>query len=405
MNERFTMRVLGIKIALDWKNEQSKALYARLRDLGWMAAHYRNQISMTKWAELRGWRVDPASQDKHDAAKQIRKTEKGELSGDAYSSAEQEVQGAWTRDAKKILAGQPAPQWKPGSALSVSGKEKKKDSGIRLHLENGQYVLYLRAQSEGSPVAPYSVAPHDVHARGNGWLRLPIAKHTKRDEWQGPILNRMVSWETPIKKATVHIEPHGITVRLSYKKELLPLPEMGARVATLGPARHSSGEAPVSQLWLRTETQTRDYSSKLTYISGLKDAWDKIRRRAKAQIGWRKGQARLKREAIARFGLPDKEDSCLHMWTRDVVEWCKSQGVGIIRVVEIATGDWPADRFIFLLTYKAEEAGMRVEEGADVQVESSARAARAALGKRQGQVKKRAEAFRTIRHYLKQPKE
>lgn len=394
---RVGQRVLALKVEIDWKREESKALYNRLRDLGWMAARYRNQQSHTTWAQLKGWL--PGTVSKHDkVSKETREGEKRELSGDVYSCAESEVASAWKRDGKKILAGQSVPEWKPGSALSIAGKEKKTDSGIRLHLENAQYILYVRAQGEYSAEAPYVASPPDVHARGNGWIRLPVAKHTKRDEWQGPILNQMVCWQTPIKKCTIHIERHGVMARLTYRISLLALPPMGERIATLGPARI---EENVLRLHLRTETQTKDYSSKLTYISGLKDKWDKIRRRAKAQIGWRHGHARLKREAIARFALPDKESSCLHMWTREVVDWCASQGVGAIHIVEIATGDWPADRFTFLLKYKAEAKGIRVEEGSDLQIDSSARAARAVLGKRQRTVKQRNEAVRTIQHFLK----
>jgi hypothetical protein len=379
---RIGQRVLAVKVDIDWRREESKALYRRLRDLGWMAAHYRNQISHAKWAEMRGWRVDPIEQDKHDATKQIRKTEKGDLSGDAYSCAEQEVQAAWARDGKKILAGQPVPQWKPGAALSISGKEKKSDSGVQLELEGERYILHIRAQSKDSP--------------GGAWLRLPIAQHTRRDEHQGGVLDAMVVWRIPIKKCTIHIEPHGITARLSYKIQLPPLPPMGERIATFGPIDKDG------RLLLRTETQTKDYTHKLLYISKLKDSWDLIRRRAKAQIGWRKGHARLKREAIARFALPDKELSCLHMWTREVVDWCISQGVGTIRILEVATGDWPSDRFTALLQYKAEELGIAVEDGADVTADSSSRAARAAIERQQRQQKRRREAIRTLSHQLRE---
>jgi len=380
IGERQTTRVLALKVEIDWRREESKALYTRLRDLGWMAAHYRNQISHAKWAELRGWRVPSVEQDRHSATKEIRRLEKGELSGDAYSCAEQEVRAAWSRDAKKILAGQPVPQWRPASALSVSGKEKQQDSGIRLTSEGGQYVLHLRVQSKDSP--------------GGSWLSLPIAKHTKRDEWQAPVLDRMVSWEIPIKKCTIHIEPRRITARLTYKVSLPPLPPMGQRVATLGPIQQDG------RLLLRTETQTRDYTSRLIYLCGLKTEWDKIRRRAKSQIGRRKGHARLKREAIARYRLPDKQSSCIHAWTRDVVNWCATQGVGTICIANIATGDWPADQFITLLRYKADEAGMRVEEGIDIEQASADRAISSALKRRLKAIKRRAEAVRELQHQL-----
>lgn len=382
--ERIGQRVLAVKLEIDWKRQTDKDLYNRLRDLGWQAARYRNGNIRRLWAEAMGWRVDPDHADKHDVTKQGRQTEKAELSGAAYSAAEREVSGAWSRDCKKILAGQPLSEWSPGAALSVRGHKNKEESGVRLELEAEQYVAYLSAQSAKCP--------------GGCWLRLPIAKNTRRDEWQAPILNRMVSWETPIAKAQVQIKKHTIILRLTYAVVLPPLPTMGKRIAILGPTRIDEQE--LLHLDLRTEQQRKDYSSKINYMSRLKDEWDKIRRRAKMQIGWRHGQARLKREAIARFSLPDKEASCLHAWTREIVDWCASQGVGTIRVVEIATGDWPADRFTFMLNYKAEEKGIRVEEGSDLKPEASARAARAALGKRQRQAKKRAEAVRTLRHHL-----
>lgn len=382
--ETIGQRVLAVKVEIDWKRQADKDLFNRLRDLGWQAAHYRNGNIRRLWAEAMGFRVDPQQADKHDVTKQGRQTEKGELSGSAYSAAEREVSGAWTRDCKKILAGQPLSEWSPNAALGVRGHKNKADSGIRLELEGGQYIAYLQAQSQHSP--------------GGSWLRLPIARHTKRDERQAPVLNRMVAWETPIAKAQVQIKKHTIILRLTYAVALPPLPTMGKRIAVLGPTRID--EQKVLHLDLRTERQRKDYSSKVNYISRLKDEWDKVRRRVKMQIGWRHGHARLKREAIAKFALPDKEASCLHAWTREIVDWCASQGVGTIRVVEIATGDWPADRFTFLLKYKAEEKGIRVEEGSDLSTESSARAANAALGKRQRQAKKRAEAVRTLRHHL-----
>lgn len=404
---RETMRVLALKIAIDWKDERDKALYSRLRELGWMAAYYRNWQSLAKLAHLRGWRIDPDAAEKNAVQKEIRREKKGDLSGDAYSCAEQEIDATWSAKVKAdggsnvtvnnmrlALAGKPIPQWRPDAALAVSGKEKRQESGVRLYLEDDQYILYLRAQSETSPAASYAQAPADVRARGNGWIRLPVAKHTKRDEWQGPLLEQMVSWALPPKKATVHIEPYGIIVRLTYKLQLPALPPMGERIATLGPV--TEGKEQTLQLHLRTETQSRDYSSKLAYISSLKDEWERVKRRAKARIGWRKGHARLKREAIARFRLPDKEDAYIHMWTSDVVDWCATQGVGIIRVVEIATGDWPADRFTFQLKYKAEALGMKVEEGADLQAESSDRAARSAIRKEQTKNTRRRRAVREL---------
>jgi hypothetical protein len=386
---RTAIRVLALKVDLDWRVEASKQLYSRLRDLSWQAAHYRNSMIRRKWAEAMGYRVDPEAGDKHDITKQGRKRDKGELSGDAYSAAEQEVAGAWNRDAKRILAGQPLPEWKPTAALSVSGKEKRKDSGIAVTAtDSGGYVLRLRAQSQ--------------NCEDGSWLTLPIAWRPGQDEYQGDLLRKMASWEIPVKKATVQMKPHKIIVRLTYKVEAPDLPAMGERVAVLGPVERDG------RLMLRTETQERDYTSKLAVVTKRKDDWDLIRRRIMRQIGRRKHHARIKRTALARrFCMRDGpvasfEAWCysyLHQWTRDVVDWCQSQGVGAIQVAPIATGDWPADRFTFLLKYKAEDAGMRLIEGAGLDA-AGERAANALLRKEQAKVSRSRQAVRELRNQL-----
>lgn len=376
-------RTIAVKVEIDWKNPESKQLYQRLRDLSWQAAHYRNGFVRRLWAEAMGWRVAPEEQDKHDITREHRASGKGQLSGDAYSSAESEVRGSWSRDRKKILAGQPLPEWKTSSALSVTGRKDKKGSGVRLEVEDGQYVCYLRAQSQDSP--------------GGCWLRLPIAKNTRRDEYQAAILTPMVSWEIPIAKATVKIKQHGAVVRLSYEKQRAPLPGMGDRIATLGPLEQSG------RLLLRTELQTKDYTAEFGNLMRRKDAWDQIRRRVVAQIGRRRGHARAKRQRLERMSWDDWLHTHLHTWSRNVVDWCGTQGVGTIHVECITSGDWPAWKFMELLRYKADEAGIAVVDFADVTQAGAARAVKSVIRKSGEKVRKRHEALRELAHQLTAP--
>jgi hypothetical protein len=383
-------RVLAVKVEINWGGSDAtanggaldgKQLYNRLRDLGWQAARYRNIYAQRLYAERMGWRKEPEKEDPHDLTKQARATEKGELSGAAYSAAEREVTAAFTRDIRRILAGQPIPTWRPTSALTVRGHKKKADSGIRLEIENDCFVAYLAAQSQ--------------HSQGGCWLRLPIAKNTRRDEYQGELLQRMVSWAVPILKAGIQIKQHGVILRLTYRMEKPPLPPMGERIATLGPATNDG------RLLLRTESQTRDYSSKLATVLRRKDEWDLIRRRALAQIGWRRGQARAKRRALARLSWDDWLQSYLHTWSRDLVSWSVSQGVGTIRLESISTGDWPADRLKQMIQYKAADFGIKVVEGADIASESGMRSAEATIRKQQRRITKRRQAERELEHQLR----
>lgn len=373
-------RVLAVKIDLDTRTESGRKKFQRIRDLSWQAAQYRNGMIRRKWAEAMGWQV-PESDDKHSITKQGRKTEKGELSGAAYSAAEQEVQGAWQRDAKFILAGRPLPEWRTDSALSIRGHKNQNESGVRLELENGQFVAYLSVQNKD--------------CEGGCWLQLPISKHTKRDEYQGEILEKMVSWEIPIAKATVQIKQkkRQVIVRFTHAIERT-LPKMGERVATLGPIEKDN------RLHLRTETQTKDFTSRYLNVLKLKGKWELIRRRALRQIGWKHGHARSKRKTLAQLSWDDWLHTYLHTWSREMVIWCVSQGVGIIRVVGIDTEDWPAFKFLNLIRYKAEECGIVVNDKATLDEESTERAADSAVKKQQRKLKKRREAITELEDQL-----
>jgi hypothetical protein len=373
-------RVLAVKIEVNWGDDASRAMFNRIRTLSWQAAHYRNAQSIASLAEKRGWRMDPEHKDAHDVSKNYRQKYKGDLSGAAYAAAEREVASAFGRDIKKILAGQPPPFWRPSAALSIRGHKKKAESGVRLEREGNQYIAWVSAQNDKQPEGC--------------WLRLPIARNTRRDEWQSPVLDAMVSWQIPILRATVQVKPHGLKLRLTYDVSC-SLPAMGDRVATLGPVTKEG------RLLLRTETQTKDYSDKLYYIGERKTNWDLTRRRILTQIGWRKGQARLKRRALARESWDDWLDTYLHTWSRQMAEWCHTQGVGTIRVEGLSSGDWPADKLTSLLRYKAEDLGMQLTEGANVLEKSAERAAKAEITRQARKTKKRSEAVRELKHQLR----
>jgi hypothetical protein len=372
-------RTLAVKIEIDWKNAQSRHLYQTLRDLGWQSARYRNLFIQRLYAEKMGWRRDPAAGDAHDLTKQGRAGEKGNLSGAAYSAAEREAAAAFARDAKRIYAGQPLPCWRPNAALSVRGHREKKSSGVRLEYEEERFVAYLQAQA---------------HTSADGsWLRLPIARNTRRDEHQGEMLRRMTQWDVPIRKATVQIKTSGVILRLSYALDI-PVPPMGSRHATLGPVT-SEGRCI-----LRTELQTKDYSSKLAEVLKKKDEWDLIRRRATAQIGWRRGHARAKRSLLSRMSWDDWLKTYLHSWARDLVNWCAGQGIGTLHVESISTGEWPADRLLALIRYKAADEGICVLEGADVNEAGGARAAEATVRKISRRIQRRKSAERELTFQL-----
>lgn len=376
--QRLVQRVLALRVALDWSREDHRKLYERVRSLGWDAARYRNAFSAALLAERLG--LGPVGEGSPDkATKLVRATMKGQLSGDAYCCAEQEVVGAWRRDGRRITAGAPIPLWRPDAALSITGRARRQDSGVDLVERGDAFVLRVRAGAGGE------------------WLELPLHSGTLKDEYHGPLVRSIAErWDPPIKKCTLHIRTrkHEIVARITVPLALPPLPPMGQRVAVLGPVDAHG------RLMLRTETETRDYSRELSLLLKRKDEWDLIRRRAFAQMGRRKGHARRKRRALAAMSWDDWLHDHLHRWSRDLVDWCASQGVGEIRLFGIQTGDWPAHTFEQMLRYKAEELGIRVLDSTDLEAAGAERAVRREIGRRNHEAKKRREALRELMDQL-----
>lgn len=380
METREVIKVLAVKLDFP-RNEEGRALYRRIRDLSWQAMQYGNNFLRAMWAERAGLRVKPEAEDPHDLTKHIRKHEKGELSGAAYSAIEREAAGLWQRHGKRILAGAPLPEFREGKALSIRGhKHSQAESGVRLTFESGQFYAHLQAQAGACD--------------GGSWLTIPIAKNTATDDYQAPLLHQMAAWEIPIRKATISLmkERGSAVLRLTYGMPV-QLPEMGSRAATLGPlTKHGD------RLLLRTELETKDYSSRLARIMAMKKSWDHVRRRALCQIGRRKGSARIKRKVLARMTWEKWLDTYLHQWSFELVDWCASQGVGQITILNIQNGDWPAFAFEQKVSYKAASRNITVvkESEASLDDAATARAAKQEVARQKKRAKKLGDAVREI---------
>jgi hypothetical protein len=364
--------VLAIK--LDLRGDD--ASYQLLRDLSWQAARYRNLFLRALWAEAKSLCVNPTKQIPHDVTKWIRADEKQDLSGAAYSAAEREVAAVWKRHGKRILAGAPLPEWKPTAALSIRGHKNRAESGVRLTMdERGKFIAQLQVRSGKSP--------------DGSWITVPVAGGTVKDH-QAEMLQRMVTNEVPIAKATVIMKPgrHEVILRLCYAITI-PLPQFGNRAATLGPADRG-------RLFLRTECDTRDFSGRLNTILARKEDWDLIRRRAMAQIGRSKGSARKKREVLSRLSWEDWLGTFLHQWSREIVDWLHGQGVAKLTVIGLEAADWPIFRFTSMLVYKGEAAGIQVSREADLAEAGTERAVQGEIRKQRRKATKAGKAVREL---------
>ena len=202
-------RTLTIKLSPDDKT------WRRLRELGWQSDQYRNHFAFALTAQAAGLCVDPEKGETNDVTKHIRRFEKGELSGAAYSSAEREVSGFFSRKEStatgkqvseriKVLAGKALPQWR-GGALSIRGHKNKAESGVRLEVEKGNFIIHLQAQAHT--------------CEGGSWIKVVVAGGVEIRDWQAPLLRQMVTW-------TSSNDTHCFTPPMTPEKHCGPLSDM-----------------------------------------------------------------------------------------------------------------------------------------------------------------------------------
>jgi len=368
------MRVLAVK--LDLRHDQS--LFQRLKDLSWQAARYRNLFLRARWAEAKNLCVDPKKNIPHDVTKWIRHDEKMELSGDAYSAAEREAETIWKRHAKRILAGSPLPEWKTTAALTVRGHKKREESGVRLLVDGDRYTVELRVQND--------------KCEGGSWLKIPLALGAAKD-WQSELLDSMAEGEVSIRKAAIVIRPERrqVLLRLTYPLAIAS-PQFGQRKATIGPIGTNN------RLWLRTEYESRDFTGRLVTLLKRKADWEGIRRRVLCQIGRRKGGAKRKRQLLSRLSWEGWLQNWLHQWSREIIDWLKTQGIGDLAVVGFESVDWPASRFTQLLRDKGDAAGIVVNTEADLATPATARAVKQEIHRRRRKATKAGAAIRELDH-------
>jgi len=376
------MRILAVKLDFrdDWK------LFDRLKELSWQAARYKNLFLRAKWAEAKNLKVDPKKDIPHDVTKWIRHDEKMDLSGGVYAAAEKEVNTTWGKFAKRILAGAPLPEYRVNGALEIRGHFNRNESSVRLSKDGERYLTHLQLLSEKLP---------DGTKRPEGtWLEIPVALGTAKD-YQAELIDRMVTGEVPIKWANISIKPerHQVILRLVY-----PLPiqvsEFGKRKATLGPIGANK------RLWLRTEYESRDFTGRLHTLLERKDSWEDTRRRVLCQIGRRKGSARRKRNLLANMTWDGWLSNWLHTWSREIIDWLKTQGIGDLTIVGLEAADWPAYRFTQMLKDKGDLVGMIVHTEADLADPATERAVKREIQRKRRKATKAAKAIQELDHQM-----
>lgn len=360
--------------------EPTPEQWQRLRDLAWMAMRFRNRLMRAKYVEMMGYKLPDPIQRTANKGKRKGETvdetisqreykDHDELSGAVYPALLREIDGAWKRDCKRIMAGAPFPQWREADSLSVGGV------GVKIKCLDGDYFADLALQSNA--------------CEGGCWIRYRI--RSAQDAYHGDLLASMARGETKIDKAVINIRKQRgkVVLRIAFKKDIV-IPPMGKRTATLAMDH--------DRLLLRTETETVDHTHRLMTIHRMKDDWDGFRRRCSSRIGRKKGGSRAKRRAFAKMDFDAWCKEYEHSWSREIIDWCVKAGVGFM-VVDLPGGDFAAYRLKLFLAYKGEEEGITMKE-ADIADASTDRSVTAPVKKRQKKARKLQDSLREINHQL-----
>lgn len=362
-----TSRVLTLRI------EPDDATWKLLRKRAQEAANYRNKWAQAHLAQALKW-TPPEDAPKDSLTKLVRADARGDLSSAVYSACETEVKKDWERAKKRIMAGAPLPQYRTADSLAfatITGRP-----GVR-----------IVEQSDDGYVAEMMANANSVE--GGCWITAPISRRTKKDEFRLPMLRRFASGELDIKAARVifKLRSGKTLLQLTYAIEVPKVP-MGERHATL--AQLGDG-----RVLLRCGEQRIDYTSRVHHLVEMAAKDDEIRRRWYAQIGWRRGSARLKRIKNLRMRPDDRRRTYLHQWSHAMVDWIVGQGAGTMSFAEVVGGSWPAAELKEMLKYKCEERGIEMVEPTFDQPETE-KAAKATLRRRAHKARKTAQAVRQI---------
>lgn len=404
--EYFGSRVLTIRLNPD------KETWRLLRQRASEAQSYINKHIQARVAVALGWRVPEERESTRTVHRGKRKgetvgntliedtraRERGMLSSNVYVGCEALADGLLKRKVngvstmKAVMAGAAMPQARQNDSLCIA-------------TISGRAGVEFRDDGRGGLLARLHVSAKEH----GGWLTMPVMVQTKVDAYRWPLLLEMASGKVGITNARVIFRPmSGKTLlRLSYDvgpdgsplrvgEPVRPAPSPGEHAATLSQLENG-------RILLRSERATKDFTDQLIALRQRKADWDKRRREIMATTGngnpgtGRHGR-RKRKKLLARENFDDWQSTYLHTWSRRIVQWCASQGVGHLTVL-LTGGDWNASGLIEKLRYKAQECGIELKQ-ADLADESTERAAQGQLRKRRRRAQKLGDALREVSHQL-----
>lgn len=362
---------------ITFRLDPDRETWLLLRRRASQSAAYRNKHAQAKLGDALGWRV-PEGAAKDTLVKLVRATERGDISACVYSGCESEVKKDWTRDGRKCMAGKRLAQYGDNNLpiATISGR-----AGVEI-LEDGA----------GGYVARLNVSAR--HVEGGCWITVPLhGGAAKKDEHRGQALHEFAHEDKRITAARVLFKIHAgkTLLQITHRVRAPALPAMGERRATLS-------QLTDGRLVLRVDDarQQQDYTSRVRALERLAANDDGLRRRLQAQIGRRRGHARIKREKIAEAGFTRRRDTLLHQWSRELADWLETQGVGQLTVVGLVGGSWAAHKLMQLLAYKCAERGCKVIEHGEFTDPTVERAVKREAGKKSRRARRNAQAARTI---------
>lgn len=346
-------RVLTVRIM------PAKEQWSILRERSSEAANYGNRHAQAKLAELLGWRV-PEESKKDSLTKHVRTGEQREkikarlISANCYSSAEGLVRADFTRKNdsgvpgwKRYMAGARLPQYLGNSLgiATISGAP-----GVKIaHDGDGGFMagLHVTADKQESPT----------------WEWMPIHKKTFRDQLAWPKLRQFADGNLSVSNARVIFKNSGGKVLLQLCHAVqFNCPPPGERVATVSMSEVEHEGEKYARLQVRDESDCLDLTGELHSFRLRKAKVDAYRRRIAIQIGKGRGSRRAKLKAYERCDMRDFTRTWCQQIASKALKWAADRHCGTVRILDLAGGDWPADKFAFFLKSSGERMGIKTEE-------------------------------------------
>lgn len=253
-------------------------------------------------------------------------------------SVTREVQGAWRRNGRAIIAGtQRLSLWAADRALCIRADR----GGLTISRDEAGNIIFI-----------LKILPGDDYEATRRVLKAYMPA-VRKARWLREPMNAMADGKIVPTKGTLIFQRPGrkLALRVSYEKAPQPVGEPTVLVADL---RLDDEEA----LRLSCGGRSLSLGCYVYRVRSLKEHYSGIVKRLSRDLGVR-GRRRTYRLALLKAGSFEKAaEGPLHALSRMITDWCRNEKAGVLIWSMVEDGTFPWDRLAAMIRYKCQDAGI-----------------------------------------------